>query len=67
MLSEIALWALQAPNLEALDFECSVSEIDYLIPVVVVNSPELCLLHHFQGLILHRFPYFMAYFLVICR
>jgi hypothetical protein len=38
MLSEIALWVLQAPNLKALDFECSVSEIDYLIPVVVVNA-----------------------------
>lgn len=38
MLSEIALWALQAPNLKASDFECSVSEIDYFIPGVVGNA-----------------------------
>jgi hypothetical protein len=38
MLSEIASWALQALILEALDFECSVSVIDNLIPIAVDST-----------------------------
>lgn len=38
MLSGIALWALRVLNLGELDFECSVSVINYLIPIEVVNT-----------------------------
>jgi hypothetical protein len=44
MLSEIALWALQALILEALDFKCSVSVIDHLIPIAVANIHPITLI-----------------------
>lgn len=38
MLSEIALWALLAPNLEELDFEFSVSVNKNLTTIEAVNT-----------------------------